>query len=277
VPEGPEIRREATCLARLVVGQPIARVDYRVPALARRARSLRGHGVTGVTSHGKAMLIAWSNGLTHFSHNQLYGEWQVVTLPELDALMTARPRSVRVVIGVERAAAVLMSATWIELLTERELAVQPYLARLGPDVLDRGTTAPVVAKRLLEPRFARRSLAALLLDQAFLAGLGNYLRSDILHLARLRHTRRPADLRAPALRRLADAIVALPRQSVRTAGATNDVALMRALEARGVSRAARRFRVYGRDGEPCWICGTTIRRVDVGGRGVYFCRRCQPA
>jgi endonuclease-8 len=95
--------------------------------------------------------------------------------------------------------------------------------------------------------------------------------------ARLRHTRRPADLRAPALQRLADAIVALPRQSVRTAGATNDVALMRALEARGVSRAARRFRVYGRDGEPCWICGTTIRRVDVGGRGVYFCRRCQPA
>jgi endonuclease VIII len=277
VPEGPEIRREAKRLARLVVGQPIARLDYRLPALARRARSLRGHHVTDVTSHGKAMLIAWSNGLTHFSHNQLYGEWVVVTTPEVDALMAERPRSVRVVIGVERAAAVLMSATWIELLTARELAVQPYLARLGPDVLDRGTTAPGVVKRLLDARFARRSLAALLLDQTFLAGLGNYLRSDILHLARLRHTRRPADLRAPALQRLAEAIVALPRQSVRTAGATNDVALMQALAARGVSRAARRFRAYGRDGEPCWICGTTIRRVDVAGRGIYFCPRCQPA
>ena len=277
MPEGPEIRREAKSLARVLVARPVERVEYRVPSLARRARSLHGATVTQVTSHGKAMLVSWSNGLTHFSHNQLYGEWQVVTPARLASLIAARQRSIRVIVQTASAAAVLMSATWIELLTNAELAVQPYLANLGPDVLDRTTTVELVRRRLVDPRFARRSLASLLLDQSFLAGLGNYLRSDILHLSRLRHPRRPAELPAAALDRLAAAIVALPRQSVRTAGITNETAVAKALAARGVAREARRFRVYGRAGEPCWFCGTTIRRIDVGGRGIYFCARCQSA
>jgi len=277
MPEGPEIRRQAVELARVLVGNEIERVEYRVPALARRARSLGGEAVTGVTSHGKAMLLAWSNGLTHFSHNQLYGAWRVIPRARLDALAAERAASIRVIVATRSAAAVLLSATSIELLTDRELRVQPYLAKLGPDVLDRSTTPALVRARLAEAAFARRSLAALLLDQSFLAGLGNYLRSDILHLSRLRHGRRPADLRAPVIERLADAILALPRQSLRTGGTTNDLALARRLRAEGVPGRARRFRVYDRAGEPCWTCGTTIRRVDVGGRGIYFCPRCQPA
>lgn len=277
VPEGPEVRREARALARILVDRPLTRVEYRVPSLARRARTLQVARVTGVTSHGKAMLIAWSNGLTHYSHNQLYGEWQVTATRTLDALLQKRAPSIRVVLATVENAAVLLSATHIALLTARELASHPYLARLGPDVLDRSMTLARVLARFEDPRFARRSLASLLLDQSFLAGLGNYLRSDILNASRLRHTRRPVDLGAEELTRLAKATLELPRQSFRTAGYTNDTALVRQLAARGADRAARRFRVYSREGLPCWICATKIRRVDVGGRGIYFCPACQPA
>jgi endonuclease VIII len=277
VPEGPEIRREAVALAQALVARPLTRIEYRVPRLARRARTLEGASVLSVTSHGKAMLIAYSTGLTHYSHNQLYGSWHVVTPARLATLQARRAASMRVVIATAEAAAVLMSATRIELLTERELATQPYLARLGPDVLDRTTTPRTVRTRLRDARFAKRSLAALLLDQSFLAGLGNYLRSDILHATGLRHTARPIDLDAPTIARLSRAILALPRQSFATAGTTNDRTLMKRLETQGVTLAKRRFRVYGRNGQACWFCGTTIRRVDVAGRGVYFCPRCQPA
>jgi endonuclease-8 len=277
MPEGPEVRREARMLARVLANRPLSRIEYRVPRLARRARTLRGASATGVTSHGKALLIAWSNGLTHYSHNQLYGEWRIAAASRLDRLLDARGASVRVVIESDRGAAVLLSATQIELLTAREVARQPYLSRLGPDVLDRPTTAAEVERRLREPRFARRSLASLLLDQSFLAGLGNYLRSDILSASGLRHTKRPADLDAAKLARLASAIVTLPRRSLESGGMTNDAAAVRALAAQGASREARRFRVYGREGLPCRACATPIRRVDVGGRGIYFCPRCQPA
>lgn len=276
MPEGPEIRREAEDLARVLVDRPLVRIEYRVPRLARRARTLREAQVTNVTSRGKALLIAFSNGLTHYSHNQLYGKWRVVTLGRLERLLDKHAPSVRVLLETSAHAALLLSATQIELLNAAELAAQPYLNRLGPDVLDRATTVATVKSRLRQPAFAGRSLAALLLDQGFLAGLGNYLRSDILHATGLRHTMRPSQLSDDALARLARAILQLPRQSVRTAGTTNDPAIVRTLEARGVTRDARRFRVYGREGMPCWTCGTRIRRVDVGGRGVYLCPRCQP-
>ena len=276
MPEGPEIRREALSLAEVLIGETLVRADYRVPRLARRARTLRGKLVVGVVSRGKALLVAYSNGLTHYSHNQLYGRWRVVPLAALAGLLDERAASIRVVLETRANAAVLLSATQIDLLTARELAGQPYLARLGPDVLDPSTTVAAVEARLRDPAFSRRSLASLLLDQHFLAGLGNYLRSDILHATGLRHAVRPADLDAGAITRLARATLALPRQSLRTGGTTNDLQTVRRLRSQGVTPGARRFRVYGREGLPCWTCRTRVRRKDVGGRAIYFCSRCQP-
>ena len=276
MPEGPEIRREALAIAEAVVGQPMVRIDYRVPRLARRARTLRNATVTAVSSRGKAMLIAYSNGLTHYSHNQLYGKWRVLAVARLPKLLERRERSVRVILQTATHAAVLLSATQIELLTRAELARHPFLAKLGPDVLDRSTTVRTVKSRLRKPEFARRSLAALLLDQSFLAGLGNYLRSDILHVTGLRHFARPMDLSDDAITSLARATLELPRLSLKTGGATNDPAVVRKLERQGVKPGARRFRVYNRAAQPCWTCGTPVERVDVAGRGIYFCATCQP-
>jgi endonuclease-8 len=275
MPEGPEIRREARRLARALVGAPIERIEYRWPALRARARSLRGASVRSVTSRGKALLIDWSVGLTHYSHNQLYGEWRVVHPAALPRLEIERGASIRVLIATPAHAAILLSATQIDLLDARALAAHPYLARLGPDVLDRSTTVAMVRARLRSPAFARRSLASLFLDQGFLAGLGNYLRSDILHAAGVRPTRRPADLDDRRLGVLAREALALPRRSLATAGITNDRARARALAAQGVTFEALRFRVYGRSGLPCHECGTRIRRVDIAGRGIFYCPRCQ--
>ena len=277
MPEGPEIRREALAIADAIVDEPLVRIEYRVPRLARRARTLRNATVTSVWSRGKAMLIAYSNGLTHYSHNQLYGKWRVLAVARLARLLDRRERSVRVVLQTATHAAVLLSATQIELLTRTELAKHPFLAKLGPDVLDRSTTVRTVKSRLRKPEFARRSLAALLLDQSFLAGLGNYLRSDILHVTGLRHALRPADLSDEAITALARATLEIPRLSLKTGGATNDPAMVRKLEHEGVRPGARRFRVYGREAMPCWTCETPIQRVDVAGRGIYFCSTCQPS
>ena len=66
------------------------------------------------------------------------------------------------------------------MLTPEQLTTHPFLQRVGPDVLDPNLTPEVVKERLLSPRFRNRQFAGLLLDQAFLAGLGNYLRVEIL-------------------------------------------------------------------------------------------------
>ncbi len=213
-----------------------------MPALADRARCLHGARIVDVTSRGKALLIAFDAGLVHFSHNQLYGKWRVMSPRALARLEAERGPSMRVVIATARRAAVLLSATTVELLDASAVDAHPFLARLGPDVLDRTTAVPMVRARLASPAFARRSLASLLLDQRFLAGPGNYLRSEILHVARVHPDARPCDLDADALDRFAWATLAVPRQSLATGGITNERALVRALADRGATFEERRFR-----------------------------------
>ena len=271
MPEGPEVRREADALARVLAGRTLVRAEYRLPALAAPARSLVGRRVLRVYPRGKAMLIAFDNGLTHYSHNQLYGEWRVMR-----ASHDPRDgRQVRAVLGTDRHLAVLYSATDVALLDDAALERHPFLARLGPDVLDRSTTRADIAARFADPRRPRATLAALLLDQRFVAGVGNYLRSDILFSAGLRPSRRAGSLTEDERTRLAAAVHALPRQSLRTRGVTNDRRRADALRAAGTPFEDYRFLVYARGGRPCWQCGARIRRADAGGRAVFYCPRCQ--
>ena len=271
MPEGPEIRREAATLARALAGQELTRVEYRIPPLAAQGRRLRGARVLRVYPRGKALLIEFDRGVTHYSHNQLYGRWRVLR-PDRAIDDT---RAIRVVLATAERIAVLYSATEVELLTAPALARHPYLATLGPDVLDRGTTLRAIAARVADPRFARSTLAALLLDQRFVAGLGNYLRSEILHSARLSCALRPGDLDAAQRLALARAIHALPRQSYRTRGITNELASARAERDAGAAFQDYRFRVYGRSGLPCRACGAPVVRREAAGRGLYACPSCQ--
>jgi endonuclease VIII len=273
MPEGPEIRRSADAIARALVGQPITHIEYRVPRLARKARALKCARVARVYSRGKALLIEFDNGLTHYSHNQLYGEWEVHEgPPDLDDR-----RTVRVILATPTHSAILYSATQIELIPTSEVERHPYIAALGPDVLDASTTAAVMRRQLEDERFRGRSLGSLLLDQRFAAGLGNYLRSDILFTAGIRASVRPQDLDDDARKRLARAILDLSRRSYRTEGITNDLTRARKAKRAGVPFERYRFLAYGREGEPCWVCNTPIVRRDEGGRAVFHCSRCQPA
>ena len=211
------------------------------------------------------------NGLNVYSHNQLYGRWLVGVRGRLPRTN----RQLRVALHTETRSALLYSASEIEVLTDGDLAGHRFLARLGPDVLDRDVDEVLVAARLAEARFRRRSLGALLLDQTFVAGLGNYLRSEILFVARLDAALRPIDLDTDRRRELAAAIVRIARRALRLGGVTNDPDDVRRLRAEGVPRLGYRHYVFGREGRPCRLCGEVIERSTVAGRRVYSCPACQ--
>ena len=147
-------------LARALVEAPIERIEYRWPALQAPARSLQGASVRSVTSRGKAMLIDWSVGLTHFSHNQLYGEWRVVRRTALPRLEDERAGSIRVLIATPAHAAVLLVRHADRPARRpRTGARTPTLRGSVPTCSTRSTTVAMVRARLRSPAFARRSLA----------------------------------------------------------------------------------------------------------------------
>ena len=267
MPEGPEIYRAAQQLHSALAGQPIA-LTLLYPSLQARSRGLKHATVVRVHARSKALLTEFSTGDVLYSHNQLYGEWRVHALH--DPLLA---RQQRLVITTFAHRVVLYSATDFAWLRAGQESQHPYIAKLGPEVLGVGITPGLLAAQLA--RFARRNLATALLDQSVLAGLGNYLRADILFVARLNPCVRVGDLPEAQLLGLAKVIHRLSWRSVHHGGVLMPTAHYKALRASGCDYEAARFFVFDREGLPCRACHTPVARVDLGGRGVFFCPACQ--
>jgi formamidopyrimidine-DNA glycosylase len=146
------------------------------------------------------------------------------------------------------------------------------LPPLGPEPLSPGLDAAWMAAALAA---RRRLLKPLLLDQSFVAGLGNIYVDEALHRAGL-HPLTPSDrVSADAARRLVRAIRAVLRRAIERDGSSFD-AFYRTPEGQP-GRFQDVFRVYGRAGRPCRACGAPIRRIVVAQRGTHLCPRCQAA
>jgi endonuclease-8 len=271
VPEGPEIHRVANQLADVLVDQGPCEVRVLYPPAAHAEQILQGRRVTSVTSHGKALLIHFEEGQTLYSHNQLYGIWQI-TEPRAPMLPNRR---LRVELATNTATARLYSATDIELWDTAALRCHPFLSRLGPDILNPELNVPSLNARFQRPRFAKRSLQSLFLDQTFVAGLGNYLRSEILFEARLHPATKLGQLNPEARRKLARASLNLAARSRMHQGITRPIQEAKRAMRLGVDYEDARFWVFDREALPCYTCGTVIERLTAAGRRLYLCPLCQ--
>lgn len=273
MPEGPEIRRAADNVEQQLAGEPLDAVWFAFEALKPHAASLIGCRVERVDTRGKAMLTRFDDGRVLYSHNQLYGVWKLHPA----GIPPDTGRSLRVRLEAGDRAASLYSASDVSLWHSATINEHPFLARLGPDLLNEDVSADAVAERLQEARFARRGLGGLLLDQGFLAGLGNYLRSEILFFSRLHYKRHPHGLEDDERARLAHYVVELTWRTYRQSGITNASEWVDKATRQGEKRAQWRFAVFDREGLGCHRCETPIVRTMMGSRRLYFCPICQPS
>jgi endonuclease VIII len=273
MPEGPEIKRAADRIAKAIAQQPITSLFFAFEHLKHYEQILRSHSILSVQPRGKALLIRFDNQLSIYSHNQLYGVWMIRNAQDYPQTK----RQLRLAIHTPQKSALLYSASDIAVLDEVAVALHPFLSKLGLDLLDASTTVEQVIQRFQAKPFARRGLTGLLLDQHFLCGLGNYLRSEVLFVARVHPTFRPIDCSDQQIAALASAAIAVTQQSYLSGGITNDLQLAQQLKAAGKRRRDYRHYVFGRDGKPCYMCGTAIVREMLAGRRCYYCPTCQPA
>jgi formamidopyrimidine-DNA glycosylase len=148
--------------------------------------------------------------------------------------------------------------------------VGDIFARHGPEPLSRSFSSKRFAERL---RHRSGRLKSLLLDQSFVAGIGNIYADEALWRAQLHPLRTADTLTDGEVRRLHRSIRSVLRQGVLNRGASfSDY-----VGADGEPGAnAERLKVYRRTGEPCLRCGRLISRIVVGQRGTHFCPGCQP-
>jgi formamidopyrimidine-DNA glycosylase len=156
-----------------------------------------------------------------------------------------------------------LGALW---LVENE---QTIVGKLGPEPLSAEFTAELLAKRLQKHK---APIKALLLDQSFIAGIGNMYADEALFVARIHPLRKANSLSPKEIWNLHKAIVDVLRSAIDNKGASIDT-YKRPDGQFGTAHS--NFSVAHRGGKPCPICGTTIQRLAIRNRGSYFCPICQ--
>lgn len=270
MPELPEVDtvarqlREGGARGPTLIGQTIARVTVRwprhiaMPSPRQLQQRVRGQTITRIGRRGKYVLLYLTRDVL-LIHLRMSGDLLVV---EGDAPADKHAHTIfHFASGLSLRFTDTRKFGKVFLVSTAEDVV----GRLGPEPLEAGFTAKKLGAML---RLKHRALKPLLLDQTFLAGLGNIYTDEALHRAKLHPLRLSHSLTELEVRALWQSIRTALRLGLRHNGASIDWVY------RGGS-FQNFFRVYDRAGQPCPTCGTPIRRIVVGQRGTHFCPTCQ--
>ena len=271
MPELPEVETIRRQLAPLVEGRTLREVEILDPrwsrplAPAELAAALTGRRVKHLGRRGKYLLWSLAGDVHLAQHLRMTGS--VLADPDPEPPHTR----VRILLSRKRRLAIVDPRRFGtgELLLGGDAMEAFFAARLGLEPFDERFTAEHL--RTLA-RGSRAPIKALLLDQRKVAGVGNIYADEALFRAGI-HPRRPAGrLTGAQHARLRQAVVEALQAGIDARGATID-------DFRHVDGLRGSFRdqflVYGRAGEPCVTCGTTVVKMVVAGRGTYVCERCQ--
>ena len=270
MPEGPETKRMADKISKSLVLKNISSFEFYHPSL-ELLKNLKTISIRDVTSKSKAIIIRLNNDYSIITHNQLYGKW---TFNKPKTLIKTN-RQLRIEIATEMIVVRLWSATDINVFKTHEEMQHPYLSKLGPDVLDEKTSYDIIKLKLISKNAIRRKLSGLLLDQRIIAGLGNYLRSEILFQAKINHDKKICNLNDSEISKLSMAIKDISIRAYQQKGSTLDYEWIRKSFGNSDNFKRVKHMVFNREGLPCLLCGTTIKKIIISSRRIFLCPLCQ--
>ena len=272
MPELPEVETIARSLARdaSIDGRTIRSCDVRwertiaFPSVATFKRRIQGQTVCSLGRCGKYLVITLDKD-TLLMHLRMSGDLRFEKTAHTSAKTISTEKHDRLLIFFEDGACLVFNDTRkfgrVWLLPDPQVV----LRKIGPDALDEQLT-PALFYEMLQSK--KRQLKPLLMDQHFLAGLGNIYTDEALYLAKLHPLQQSDDISAEQAALLLRSIRAVLREGIRRNGASIDWVY------RG-GDFQNHFCVYGRAGEPCFACGQPIQRLLVGQRGTHICPHCQ--
>lgn len=287
MPELPEVETIRRGLSRLIVGKTIERISSdslrSFPnEVSRVDRFLIGATIQAVERHGKALLIRLDSGYSLAVHLKMTGQLVYDGLnehfgaghPTASLIGKLPDKSTRVVLEFSDSTRLYFNDQrkfgWMKLLTEQEVREDPFFARLGPDPLQPGFTWQQFKLRLQQ--HPNLGIKASLLNQTIVSGIGNIYADESLWGARIHPAQPSGSLSDAKYRTLLEAIRDILLLSLKRGGSTD----RNYVDAEGNRGSYLDFaRVFRRQNQACFRCGTPIRKIKLAGRGTHYCPHCQ--
>ncbi len=273
MPELPEVETVKRSLEKKIVGCKFSGLKVFMPKIVKAgeadevAKAIAGQKIVRMGRRGKYLLVYLENNLVLVIHLRMTG--QLVCTPREQELA----RHTHVVFNLDNGSELRFvdqrQFGRIYLLQANALDVLSGLKNMGLEPFDPAFTKEYFKKQL---RNRRTKIKPLLLDQSFVAGIGNIYADEALHRA-LIHPERPAySLHTREASRLYQAIKEVLEEGIANRGTS----IKDYVDGEGQAGENQyQLRVYGRENQPCGKCKKTIRRIKVGGRSSYFCAKCQ--
>lgn len=273
MPELPEVETVVRTLNRLVVGKTIHDVAVLLPRIIQRPQdiaqfcaALEGQTIRAIHRRGKFIRFVL-NDLVLVSHLRMEGRYGVFSSNEE---MDKHTHVVfRFTDETELRYKDVRQFGTMHLFLLGDEWKQPPLNKLGLEPLDKSFTFAAFCKTVADKT---TKIKPLLLNQEYIAGLGNIYVDESLFQAGIHPEREARTLNRRELRRLYDAILATLQEAVEAGGSS----VKSYVNGQGeMGMFQQRLQVYGRKAQPCLRCGKTVERIVVGGRGTHFCPACQ--
>jgi formamidopyrimidine-DNA glycosylase len=271
MPEMPEVETVVSGLLRVIPGKVIESIYINAPKIENDNRPgwldiLRGKKFLNIRRRGKNILIDLSEGYTLWVHLKMTGHLyyfpEAAEIDKHDLMIFKLTNDHRTLRFND-----YRRFGRIRLFKTGEVLEQKGLVELGPEPLEISRQDFVA---LLKSR--RRMIKPALLDQTFLAGLGNIYADETLYLSRI-HPRKLTDrISIAKLENLHKNMRRVLKKAIRLMGTSVDSYAGVDGEPGGYQKY---LLAYGREGLPCKRCGSKIRREKIGSRSAQYCPRCQ--
>jgi endonuclease VIII len=267
MPEGHTLHRLADDFRARFTGRSV-RVTSPQGKFADSAALLDGRVATGAEAHGKHLFLAFADDARVHIHLGLYGTFRFA-----DGPAPAPVGQIRLRLALHESYADLRGPTRCALVTPEE--ARATAARLGPDPLRADADPDRAWARVSR---SRSTIAALLMDQKIVAGVGNVYRAEVLFRHGIDPYRAGRDLARGEWDALWADLAALMREGVRH-NRIDTVRPEHAPEAMGrpprVDDHGGEVYVYRRAARPCHVCGGEIRTAELAARNLFWCPGCQ--
>lgn len=310
MPELPEVETIRLGLQKYLVGHKILDVEIKVPKIFQGdKKNVIGARVVGVDRVGKGLIIELSNSYALGVHLKLTGQLVYHGKETQDVHLSAKtggslPSKYTHVIFKLKAQEEefdylyfndMRKFGWIKVVKKDQIRELPFFKEMGPEPPAvnsysssekrsdesrslKANSSGQARTILTRDKFRKivfssgQPIKVLLMDQKKISGIGNIYANEALFLARIDPRRRSKDLSDKEINKLYGSIIEVLKRGLKYGG-SSDLNFVNAIGEDG--NYQNHFLVYGRKGEKCKGCKGEVEKIQLGGRGTYFCPDCQ--